>query len=61
MDDNKRNLTDSDVEAITEALRHKVIKEFYQDLGRGVWGMVWRVIVMALIAIAAYGAAKSIN
>ncbi|MEZ5691208.1 MAG: hypothetical protein R3D71_06050 [Rickettsiales bacterium] len=56
-----RNLTDADVAAITEALRNKVIKQFYQDLGKGVWGLVWRVIVLALIAIAAYGARESLK
>lgn len=53
-----RNLTDADVEAITEALREKMIEQFYTDLGRGVWSAAWRTIVVVLIAIAAYGAAK---
>jgi hypothetical protein len=59
--DDNRNLTDADVEAITEALREKVIMEFYRDLGRGVWGLVWRAIVMAMIAIAAFGAVKEFH
>jgi hypothetical protein len=56
MEHEKRNLTDGDVEALAEALRCKVVKEFYQDLGRGVFALVWRAVVMALIAVAAYGA-----
>lgn len=54
----ERNLTDADVEALTEALREKVIKSFYQDLGRGVWGLAWKAIIVAVVAIAAYGAMR---
>lgn len=61
MDENERRtrtLTDADVEALTEALRKKWIAAFYQDLGKGVWALVWRAIVVAAVAIAAYGAVK---
>lgn len=51
-----RNLTDKDVEALATALREMVIKEFYEDLGKGIWSIAWKTIVVALIAIAAYGA-----
>lgn len=54
----QRTLTDADVEALTEALRKKWIASFYQDLGRGVWALVWRAVVLAICAIAAYGALK---
>ena len=54
-----RTLTDADIQALTEQLREKVIREFYQDLGRGVWALVWRAVVLAMIAVAAFGAAKS--
>ncbi len=53
-----RTLTDADVEALTNSLRKKVIQEFYHDLGRGIWAMVWRGILIAAIAIAAFGAGK---
>ena len=49
-------LTDGDIEALTNSIRDKVVREFYQDLGKGVWGLVWRCIVIVLIGIAAYGA-----
>lgn len=54
----KRNITDADVEAIAEAIRDKMIIQFYQDLGQGVWGWFRRIIVGAAFALAAYGAAK---
>lgn len=53
-----RNLTDGDAEAIATALREKVIAEFYADLGKGVWALVWRGLLIGAIAIAAFGAAK---
>lgn len=54
-----RTLTDADVEALTEALREKVVSEFYRDLGRGIWSLVWRGLLIAAIAIAAFGAGKT--
>ena len=56
-----RTLTDADIDALTEALREKVITEFYQDLGKGIWALVWRGIIIAAIAIAAIGAGKHIS
>lgn len=60
-DHRPRTLTSADVEAITEALREKVIEEFYQDLGRGIWGLVWRGVVIAMVSIAAWGAIKGVH
>lgn len=57
----QRTLTDADVEALTEALRQKWIRAFYQDLGKGVFALVWRAVVVAMIAIAAYGAVKGVG
>jgi hypothetical protein len=51
-DEPKRNLTDADIDAVIAKLR----SEFFMDLGRGFWGIVWRGIIILLIAIAAYGA-----
>ncbi len=62
MDENERRqrtLTDADVEALTEAMRKKWIDSFYKDLGKGVWALVWRAVVIAVVAIAAYGALKT--
>lgn len=53
-----RNLTDEDVQAIVSALSAKVKQEFYADLGRGVWGLVWKAVIGALVALAAYGSLK---
>lgn len=53
-----RNLTDEDVEAIVAALTSKVKQEFYEDLGRGVWSIAWKVVVGAIVAVAALGAHK---
>lgn len=58
VDNRPRNLTDADVEAIAQALQVRLKNEFYQDLGKGVWGIAWKVIVAIIISVAAYGAAK---
>lgn len=55
-----RTLTDEDVEAIAEALKAKVVEEFYRDLGKGFWAIAWRAIVSFLVILAGYGATKGI-
>lgn len=46
-----RNLTEQDVEAILDAFEQR----FYKNLGKGVWAATWKVIILALIGVAAYG------
>jgi hypothetical protein len=50
-----RTISDEDAEAIAAALEDRLMKKFYADLGKGVWGMVWKVIVGGIVAVAAYG------
>lgn len=57
MDD--RHLTEADVDAIVSALEKRVAEKFYRDLGKGVWGLVWKALVIGLLAVAAYGAMRS--
>ena len=57
----ERKLTDDDVEAITEALRKKMVNQFFRDLGQGVWGLAWRAILTGILIVAAYGAMKNIH
>lgn len=58
MSSENRNLTDADVKAIVKNLHDTFIIEFYQNLGAGVWSMVWRMIIIAAVLLAAYGAYK---
>jgi hypothetical protein len=53
-----RQLSDGDVTAIVDALETRLTDKFYRDLGRGLWGLVWKAIIGALVFIAAYGAIK---
>jgi hypothetical protein len=54
--DDKRTLTDADVSAIATQIEQTFMRQFQLNVGRGVLGMVWRMFVYALVAIAAYGA-----
>lgn len=58
---NSRNLTDADVEAIAERIRSKMIAEFYQDLGRGMWGLIKKGLFIFACSIAASGAYEHIR
>lgn len=61
MNEKNRTLSKADIDAIAEALRQTVVKEFYQNLGKGIWGTIWRAVVFIGLGIAAYGAAKGIK
>ncbi len=56
-----RNLTDADVAAIIDGLSMRVKDEFYRDLGKGLWGFVWKCVVASMIGMAAYGSWKGIK
>jgi hypothetical protein len=56
-----RKLTDADVAAIVDALEERMTEKFYNDLGKGVWGMVWKTVVIVLVGIASYGAVKGLK
>ena len=47
-----RTLTDEDVEAIVDNLR----KKFFINLGKGVWALAWKGIILLAVGIAIYGA-----
>ncbi len=53
-----RKLTESDVKALADELEQRLIGRFYHNLGHGVWALVWKALVLAAVALAAYGAAK---
>jgi hypothetical protein len=58
---NNRTLTDDDIAAIVKGLEHRLEDRFYKDVGRGVWAVVWKGLLMAMIGLAAYGATKGIK
>ncbi len=51
MEDNKRTLTDADIQAVLNAAEQR----FYLNLGKGFWRVVWGVILVFLIGVAAVG------
>lgn len=54
----KRSLTDDDIAALADELETRLEVRFYNNLGRGLWGMVWRGLVVGTLFIAAYGSLK---
>lgn len=61
MGDEQRNLTDADVQAIVDRMEARLEQRFYSDFGRGVWGLVWKAIIVAVLGVAAYGSWKGIK
>lgn len=60
-DEDKRILTDGDVKALVDELERRFERRFYLNLGKGVWGVTWRIIVFVVLMIAAYGSYKGWN
>jgi hypothetical protein len=56
-----RTLSDADVDAIAAALESRFVERFYGNVGRGVWGLAWRAIVVTIAAIAIYGSVKGMK
>lgn len=54
----KRVLSDADVKALADEMERRIVNRFYRNLGRGVWALVWKAALVALVALAAYGAAN---
>lgn len=52
MSDSDRKLTEADVQAILDAAEDR----FYNNLGKGLWDLVWKTIIVILVGIAAWGA-----
>lgn len=55
-----RTLTDADAAAVAAALHKRIVKQLYLDLGKGVFSLIWKAIVAAIVLIAAYGAGKGV-
>lgn len=53
-----RSLSDEDVTAIVDGLESRLTDKFYRDVGKGLWGLVWKGLLTAMLFLAAYGAGK---
>lgn len=53
-----RNLTEDDVIAVVDEMERRVVERFFSNIGKGVWELVWRALVLAMVGLAAYGAIK---
>jgi hypothetical protein len=54
--DDMRTLSDADVKAIAAQIEVGITQRFQLNVGRGVIAMAWKVVMYALVALAAYGA-----
>lgn len=54
-DNEARNLTNDDVKALADEMEARLMSRFYGNLGRGVWDLAWRAIVLCIVGLAAYG------
>ncbi len=49
-------LSEEDRDAIARKVFSRFQDQFYMNVGKGLWRLVWKVVILGLIAIAAYGA-----
>ncbi len=60
-DDDEGGFIDKLGAAVAKAQHKAVMDQLYHDLGKGLWGMFLRGVVMGVFAIAAWGAAHSMG
>lgn len=48
-------LSDDDVERLACALETKILKRFYLNIGKGLFGLAWKGFLLLLLVLAAYG------
>jgi hypothetical protein len=53
--DPERRISDADVTAIVDELRAELARQFYDDLGRGIWSALKTLAIAAALALAAWG------
>ncbi len=51
-------LTEEDREDIAERVFEKFKDEFFRNVGKGVWRVVWKSIIVGMIVLSAYGLGK---
>ncbi len=56
-----RNLTEEDVGAIVDEMERRMVERFFSNVGKGVWNLVWRALVVLMAVVAAYGASKGMK
>ena len=54
----RHGLSDEEIKKIAAELESRLVSRFYLNVGKGFWTLVWRGIMLALLALAVYGAAK---
>jgi len=54
-----RTLSDADVTAIVDKLKEEIVKDFYGEVGRGVWMWIKKAFFAMLILIAAYAVSQN--
>lgn len=57
MNDERRHttLTDDDVEKIVKGLESRLLGHFYLNIGKGVWSLLWKGVIIGLLILAAWG------
>lgn len=55
------HLSDDDVNRIVDKVCEQIENRLYNNVGQGIVSLVWRGVLLAVIALAAYGVAGQIH
>ncbi len=58
MTDEDRGLTDADAEKVADFIWGKAKKEFYLNVGKGFFSLVWKGVILLMLGLAVYGSGK---
>lgn len=52
-------LTEAEADLVAQKLEERLVERFHMNLGRGVFALAWKAIVVFVIGVALYGSVKS--
>ena len=58
-DEHDMHLTESDADLVAQKLEERLVERFHVNLGRGVFALAWKAIIVFVLGVALYGSVKS--
>lgn len=58
MSDQPTKLSEADADLIASKLEQRLVEHFHLNVGKGVWALAWKTVVVCIVILAAYGSLK---
>lgn len=54
----RHGLSEEEIKMIAAELETRLVSRFYLNVGKGFWALAWKGVILAMLALAAYGVLK---